>query len=82
MKKVNSGTKTTRIKRAKPKRRKFEVITELVSCAKIGGKRGDFYSVGKDEDGYFVFTHRARSKSYASVEKIPVKTKLSIGSTA
>jgi hypothetical protein len=28
-------------------------------------------SLGKDEDGYFVHTHRARSKSYPSPEKIP-----------
>lgn len=28
-------------------------------------------SLGKDEDGYYVYTHRARSKSYESPEKIP-----------
>ena len=29
--------------------------------------------MGKDDDGYFIYTHRARSKSYESPEKIPVK---------
>ncbi len=28
-------------------------------------------SLGKDDDGYFVYTHRARCKSYATPEKIP-----------
>ena len=28
-------------------------------------------SFAKDEDGYFCYTHRARSKSYPSVDKIP-----------
>lgn len=28
-------------------------------------------SLGKDKDGYFVFTHRCRSKSYSSPEAIP-----------
>lgn len=28
-------------------------------------------SVGRDEDGYFVMTHRARSKSYPAVGDIP-----------
>lgn len=32
-------------------------------------------SIGKDKDGYFAYTHRARSKSYESPEKIP-KSKL------
>jgi hypothetical protein len=28
-------------------------------------------SVGLDKDGYFVTTHRAKSKSYPSIDKIP-----------
>jgi hypothetical protein len=28
-------------------------------------------SFAKDEDGYFCYTHRARSDSYESVDKIP-----------
>jgi len=28
-------------------------------------------SVAKDEDGYFCYTHRARSDSYESIGKIP-----------
>jgi hypothetical protein len=29
--------------------------------------------LGADKDGFFVFTHRARSKSYSEVDKIPQK---------
>jgi len=28
-------------------------------------------SVAKDKDGYFCYTHRARSDSYETIEKIP-----------
>ena len=28
-------------------------------------------SLGKDKDGYFVYTHRARSSSYDTPHKIP-----------
>ena len=28
-------------------------------------------SFAKDEDGYFCYTHRARSKSYENISKIP-----------
>ena len=30
-------------------------------------------SLGADKNGFFVFTHRARSDSYESPEKIPIK---------
>lgn len=33
----------------------------------------DGVSMGKDKDGYYIYTYRARSKSYASPEKISVK---------
>ena len=29
--------------------------------------------LGADKNGFFVFTHRARSKSYAEIDKIPEK---------
>ena len=29
--------------------------------------------LGADKDGFFVFTHRARSKSYPEIDKIPQK---------
>jgi hypothetical protein len=38
-------------------------------------------SLGKDENGYFVYTHRCRSKSYPSPEKIPNKDIKFIAST-
>ena len=31
----------------------------------------DGVSIGRDEDGFFCCTHRCRSKSYPSVDKIP-----------
>lgn len=33
----------------------------------------DGVSLGADKNGFFVYTHRARSKSYKSPEKIPIK---------
>lgn len=38
-------------------------------------------SVGQDTNGFYVYTHRARSKSYASQDKIPVKDLKFIDST-
>jgi hypothetical protein len=38
-------------------------------------------SLGTDNQGYFVYTHRARSKSYPSPEKIPDKAVKFIDST-
>lgn len=38
-------------------------------------------SLGKDKDGYFVYTHRCRSKSYETPHDIP-KTRIKfVGST-
>jgi hypothetical protein len=49
-------------------------------CPKKGGKfRG--VSVGRDRDGFFITTHRARSKSYLSIKDIPQKTIRFIEST-
>lgn len=39
------------------------------------------YSMGVDKNGFFVHTHRARSKSYESPEKIPAKDLKFIDST-
>jgi len=33
----------------------------------------DGFDMGVDKNGYFIHTHRARSKSYESPSKIPVK---------
>ncbi len=33
----------------------------------------DGVSLGRDKDGYFCYTHRARSKSYESPQQIPIK---------
>jgi hypothetical protein len=41
----------------------------------VKSRFGDFEEVGcsfaKDSDGYFCYTHRARSDSYESIAKIP-----------
>ena len=41
------------------------------SISKNGKKYG--VGVGKDDDGFFVHTHRARSKSYSNKSEIPLK---------
>jgi hypothetical protein len=38
-------------------------------------------SFAKDEDGYYCYTHRARSDSYPSIDKIPKSKVEFIGST-
>jgi len=35
--------------------------------------KADGVSMGADKNGFFVYTHRARSKSYSEPGKIPVK---------
>lgn len=35
------------------------------------GKNFDGVSIGEDGDGFYVYTHRARSSSYPSKEAIP-----------
>lgn len=46
-------------------------------------KNGKTYriGVGRDDDGYFVHTHRARSKSYPHKKDIPIKDLKFIEST-
>ena len=39
----------------------------------LKGSPGKGCSLGADKDGWFVFTHRARSKSKPSINKIPQK---------
>lgn len=45
--------------------------TERAEVKKKFGHTG--CSFGKDKDGYYCFTHRCRSKSYPSIDKIPQK---------
>ena len=44
-------------------------INEITTPRKGGRYRGT--SVGRDKEGYFVMTHRARSKSYKKASGIP-----------
>lgn len=38
-------------------------------------------TLAKDKQGYYAYTHRARSKSYPSIEKLPKKVVQFIDST-
>lgn len=40
---------------------------------RISGKSFKGVNLGADKDGFFVFTHRARSKSKSEIDKIPDK---------
>ncbi len=44
-----------------------------------GHERG--FAVSKDKDGFYIHTHRARSKSYKSLSRIPVSVRKFIKST-
>lgn len=39
-------------------------------------------SIGKDDKGYYCYTHRARSDSYETIDKIPMKDFKFISSTS
>jgi len=52
----------------------------LIDKLEKGGYPSGF-SMGIDKNGYFIHTHRARSKSYESPDKIPVKDIKFIDST-
>lgn len=52
---------------------------EVTWCKHSGRYNG--VSIGRDEDGYFACTHRARSSSYPSPGAIPVRTLKWIRST-
>ena len=68
-------------------RAKNGIVTGLLLDAKLKQKIKDNdyphgYSMGVDKNGFFVHTHRARSKSYESPEKIPAKDLKFIDSTS
>lgn len=44
-------------------------LNEMTTPRTSGRYKG--VSVGRDKDGFFVTTHRARSKSYLTLAKIP-----------
>jgi len=45
-------------------------VGEMTWCKHSGRYRG--VSIGRDDDGYFACTHRARSSSYPSPDRIPL----------
>lgn len=51
------------------------------NCPCKGVKEKLGFSCGKDKDGYFVYTHRARSSSYKTLGDIPTKQLKFIDST-
>lgn len=56
----------------------------LAKLASTGYTRDGIHygvSISKDKDGYYAHTHRARSKSYPSVEAIPASKLKFIDST-
>jgi len=42
-----------------------------VPCEGIKEKKG--FSCGQDKNGFYIYTHRARSKSYKTLADIPIK---------
>lgn len=46
-------------------------VGEMTWCKHSGRYNG--VSIGRDEDGYFAATHRARSESYPSPGEIPMR---------
>ena len=54
-------------------------MNEITTPRQSGRYRGA--SVGRDSNGFFLMTHRARSKSYPALSKIPDKTVTFIRST-
>jgi hypothetical protein len=54
-------------------------VGEITYCRHSG--RYDGVSIGRDDDGYFAMTHRARSESYDRPDEIPMKTLKWIRST-
>lgn len=55
------------------------VSNDSVECRGIKKKLG--FTCKKDKKGFFITTHRARSKSYESFDKIPMKDIKFIDST-
>ncbi len=55
-------------------------IPKELKSIKLG--KGDCFSLGADKNGFFVYTHRARSKSYKLYTNIPTRDVKFIGSTA
>jgi len=45
-------------------------VGEMTYCKHSGRYNG--VSIGRDDDGYFASTHRARSSSYSSPDRIPL----------
>lgn len=54
-------------------------VNQMTTCRTSGRYNG--CSIGRDKDGFFVFTHRAASKRYPTIAKIPVSTIKWIAST-
>lgn len=55
---------------------KFQTKRNVPKSKEFSKKHGYYgrgVGMGIDENGYFVYTHRARSKSYKSELSIPVK---------
>ena len=67
-------------KAGKSKITELNLAPSLIDKIKSGGYPSGF-SMGMDKNGYFIHTHRARSKSYESPDKISVRDIKFIDST-
>lgn len=47
----------------------------------FGSFKARGFSVSKDKDGFFIWTHRSRSKSYKSLSRIPKSVQKFLEST-
>ena len=67
-------------------KKSFENVPKPAALKQKMSKAGkkdklDGVSLGEDKDGFFVYTHRARSKSRKKPESIPVKDVVFIETT-
>jgi len=50
----------------------FDKLEEGQMTQPVQSGKFDGVSIGRDEDGFYCCTHRSRSSSYPSVDKIPL----------
>jgi hypothetical protein len=55
-----------------PRPKKHTVVRKPISFLKKTTKSKGV-TLAKDKNGFFVYTHRARSKSYSTIDKIPTQ---------
>ncbi|NJD76936.1 MAG: hypothetical protein FIB08_07565 [Candidatus Methanoperedens sp.] len=66
---------------ARPKTSKLSSSESKEAIRIFGTFQERGFSISKDKNGYFIHTHRCRSKSYKSLSRIPAKVIKFIKST-